>query len=57
MEKAIPTTCTRDCPDGCSILVTVEDGKITSHRANPQNFYTRSFLCIKGNNYSLSLIS
>ncbi|MFC1857533.1 molybdopterin-dependent oxidoreductase [Thermodesulfobacteriota bacterium] len=51
MEKAIPTTCTRDCPDGCSILVTVENGKIISHRANPQNFYTRSFLCIKGNNY------
>ncbi|MCP4153569.1 MAG: molybdopterin-dependent oxidoreductase, partial [bacterium] len=51
MEKQISTTCTRDCPDCCSILVTLKNGKITKHRANPANDYTRSFLCSKGNNY------
>jgi anaerobic selenocysteine-containing dehydrogenase len=51
MVKQIPTQCTRDCPDGCSLLVTVKDGSIVSHRANPLNPYTRSFLCVKGNNY------
>ncbi|MGD8974064.1 MAG: molybdopterin-dependent oxidoreductase [Desulfobacterales bacterium] len=51
MEKQIFTTCTRDCPDGCSIVVTLKDGKIVSHRADPRNSYTGSFLCVKGNNY------
>lgn len=51
MEKRIPTTCTLDCPDACSILVTVRDGNIVSRRTNPINPYTQSFLCIKGNNY------
>ena len=32
-------------------MVTVKDGNIVSHRADPRNPYTRSFLCVKGNNY------
>ncbi len=51
MEQQIATTCTRDCPCRCSILVTVKDGEIVSHKADPRNPYTRSFLCSKGNAY------
>ncbi|MBW1789193.1 MAG: molybdopterin-dependent oxidoreductase [Deltaproteobacteria bacterium] len=51
MKKQIPTSCTRDCPCGCSILVTVEDGRIVSHRADPRNPVTGNFLCVKGNRY------
>lgn len=47
----IPTTCTRDCPCGCSILVNVEDGRIVSHKADPRNPVTGNFLCVKGNRY------
>jgi len=50
-EASIPTSCTRDCPCGCSILVTVRNGEIVSHRADPRNTYTRNFLCKKGIQY------
>jgi anaerobic selenocysteine-containing dehydrogenase len=51
MERQIPTTCTRDCPSGCSILLTLKDDRIISHRADPRNPITRNFLCVKGNSY------
>ena len=51
MERKIATSCTRDCPCGCSILVKVKEGEITSHRADPRNTFTGSFLCVKGNRY------
>ncbi len=51
MEKQIPTSCTRDCPSGCSIMLTLRDGRIISHRADPRNPITRNFLCVKGNSY------
>ncbi len=45
------TTCTRDCPDSCSILATVENGRIVSHRGDPEHGVTRGFLCLRGNHY------
>ena len=51
MEREIATSCTRDCPCGCSLMVKVKDGEITSHKADPRNPFTRSFLCVKGNHY------
>ena len=51
MERQIATSCTRDCPCGCSIMVTVKDGRIVSHKADPRNAFNGSFLCIKGNQY------
>lgn len=51
MQTRIPTSCTRDCPSGCSIMLTVRDGRIVSHRADPRNPITRNFLCVKGNRY------
>src|SRR6186713_3058884 len=39
------TTCNRDCPDACSLLVTVEDGRATRLRGDPDDPVTRGFLC------------
>ena len=51
MAEEINTTCTRDCPDACGIVCTVEDGVITKHKANPDHPGTQGFLCYRGNNY------
>ncbi len=39
------TTCNRDCPDACSVLVTVEAGRATLLRGDPADPVTRGFLC------------
>ena len=41
------SVCALDCPDACSLLVTVEDGKATKLRGNPDHPVTRGFLCGK----------
>jgi len=41
------SVCALDCPDTCSLLVTVEDGKATRLRGNPEHPVTRGFLCGK----------
>jgi anaerobic selenocysteine-containing dehydrogenase len=51
MAIELRTVCTRDCPDSCSIIATVEDGRITGHRGDPDHEVTRGFLCWRGNNY------
>jgi len=43
------TTCSRDCPDACSILVTVEDGRAVSLRGDPDDPITHGFLCERTN--------
>jgi anaerobic selenocysteine-containing dehydrogenase len=46
-ESTLPTTCPLDCPDACSLDVTVRDGtveRITGGRANP---VTDGFICTK----------
>lgn len=45
------TTCPRDCPDSCGIVVTIEDGKIVKHAGQADHPITRGFLCYKGANY------
>jgi anaerobic selenocysteine-containing dehydrogenase len=39
------TACNRDCPDACSLLVTVEEGRATQLRGDPEDPVTRGFLC------------
>ena len=51
MATELRTVCTRDCPDSCSIIATVEDGRITGHRGDPAHEVTRGFLCWRGNHY------
>ena len=41
------STCALDCPDCCSLLVTVENGKAIRLRGNPDHPVTRGFLCAK----------
>jgi len=43
--------CPHDCPDTCSILTTVEEGKAIAVRGNPDHPFTRGRLCVKVNNY------
>ena len=43
--------CPHDCPDTCSILTTVEDGKAIAVRGNPDHPFTRGRLCVKVNDY------
>jgi anaerobic selenocysteine-containing dehydrogenase len=45
------SVCPLDCPDACSLLVTVEDGKATQLRGNPAHPITQGFLCAKVTRY------
>jgi anaerobic selenocysteine-containing dehydrogenase len=41
------SVCALDCPDCCSLVVTVEDGHATRLRGDPEHPVTRGFLCGK----------
>ncbi|MEY4195727.1 MAG: hypothetical protein RLZZ226_2095 [Pseudomonadota bacterium] len=43
--------CPHDCPDTCSMVFEVEDGKLTSVKGNPDHPMTRGGLCVKLNDY------
>src|SRR5689334_23446994 len=47
MSEIRHSVCALDCPDACSVLVTVEEGKATRLRGNPAHPITRGFLCGK----------
>ncbi|MBM3133984.1 MAG: molybdopterin oxidoreductase family protein, partial [Chloroflexi bacterium] len=55
MPTVIRGTCPHDCPDTCSWLVTVQDGRAVKIEGNPDHPHTRGFLCVKVREY-LSLI-
>jgi len=42
-----PSVCTLDCPDTCSLSVTVEDGRITKVRGSEALTYTAGVICTK----------
>ncbi len=35
MKAVLPTICALDCPDACSLHITVEDGKVTKLEGDP----------------------
>ena len=41
------SVCALDCPDACSLLINVEDGRGSKLRGNPDHPVTRGFLCGK----------
>ena len=43
----IKTSCTRDCPDACGMVATVEDGRITRLQGDPDHPVTQGFLCYR----------
>ncbi|MER3419725.1 MAG: molybdopterin oxidoreductase, partial [Chloroflexota bacterium] len=47
----VRTVCPHDCPDQCSILATVEDGRLVRVQGDPDHPVTRGFLCGKVNHY------
>jgi anaerobic selenocysteine-containing dehydrogenase len=47
MIETRKTLCNRDCPDACSIVATVEDGRITKIRGDKEHPITRGFLCYR----------
>src|ERR1700755_448921 len=47
MPEIRHSVCALDCPDCCSVLVTVENGKGTKLRGNPNHPVPRGFLCGK----------
>src|SRR6266446_1979566 len=51
MREVRRTVCALDCPDACAMLVTVEDGKATQLRGDPDHPITRGFLCAKVTRY------
>ncbi len=51
MPETRHSVCALDCPDACSVLVQVEDGRATKLKGNPAHPVTRGFLCAKVTRY------
>jgi anaerobic selenocysteine-containing dehydrogenase len=47
MRETKRTTCNRDCPDACSIVATVQDGRITRLQGDKAHPITQGFLCYR----------
>ena len=47
MPEIRHSVCALDCPDACSLLINVENGKGSRLRGNPEHSVTRGFLCGK----------
>ena len=43
----VRSVCPLDCPDACSILLSVENGVVTRLEGNPDHPITRGFACVK----------
>jgi anaerobic selenocysteine-containing dehydrogenase len=51
MAHDVRTACTRDCPDACQILATVEGGRVVRLRGDPAHPVTQGFLCYRTDHY------
>jgi anaerobic selenocysteine-containing dehydrogenase len=50
-QKTVIGACPHDCPDTCSMLVTVENDRVVKVRGNPDHPFTDGRLCVKVNHY------
>src|SRR4030095_3433139 len=50
-EHAVQTICPLDCPDGCSLEVVVQDGRIASIDGTHVNPNTGGYICAKGRRF------
>ena len=50
-DATVLGACPHDCPDTCSMLVKVKDGKVTGVLGNPAHPFTQGRLCAKTNQY------
>lgn len=51
VTTTVRAACPHDCPDTCAMLVSVENGRATAVRGDPEHPFTRGGLCVKVNNY------
>ena len=51
MREIRKTVCNRDCPDACSIVAHVEDGRVVQLGGDPAHPVTGGFLCWRTNNF------
>ncbi|MBI3076617.1 MAG: molybdopterin-dependent oxidoreductase [Deltaproteobacteria bacterium] len=49
--RTVRCVCPHDCPDACSMLVTVEQGRATRLVGDPDHRFTAGFLCVKVSRY------
>ena len=47
--KSVRVVCAHDCPDMCSLLAEVEDGRVLRVRGDPEQPFTAGFACAKVN--------
>lgn len=45
------SVCALDCPDACSLHITVKDGKVVKLEGNPEHPVTQGFACVKTYQY------
>lgn len=47
MQKLVQkkTACTRDCPDACGLLVTIDNGRVVRLQGDPDHPITQGFIC------------
>lgn len=50
-RRVLKVVCPHDCPDTCSMAVTVEGGRATALGGDPDDAFTQGFLCAKVNHY------
>src|SRR4051812_3125053 len=50
-DSTVRTVCPHDCPDLCSIVATVRDGRLIGVAGEPGHPITRGFLCGKVQHY------
>lgn len=56
-EELTLGACPHDCPDTCSMVVTVADGRVTRVRGNKDHPFTRGGLCVKVTDYPRHIYS
>src|SRR4051794_10900186 len=49
--KIVRAVCPHDCPDTCSMLITVKDGLAVQLKGDPDHPFTDGFLCQKVTRY------
>ncbi len=51
------SVCPLDCPDTCSLVVDIEEGRVISLKGNPDHPYTGGFICGKMRHYPEKIYS
>ncbi|MBI3030934.1 MAG: molybdopterin-dependent oxidoreductase, partial [Candidatus Rokubacteria bacterium] len=52
MAQTVSSVCPHDCPSACSLVVSLEGGRITDVAGNPDHPFTRGVICGKVHDYA-----